>query len=99
MAEIIWTFQALEDLSNIAEYLAKNSESYASRIVNLILAKVDLLASFPILGRIVPESNITSIRELVIKNYRVIYSIQDKDVISILVIRHSSRPLGDIPLA
>ena len=68
MVEINWTFQALEDLSDIADFLAKNYERYATRIVNLILVKVDLLASFPQLGRVVPESNIKSIGELIINN-------------------------------
>ena len=98
MVEINWTFQALEDLSDIANFLAKNSERYATRIVNLILEKVDLLATFPQLGRVVPESNIKSIRELIIKNYRVIYAIHDKKSINILAVRHSSKPLGSIPL-
>ena len=62
MAKVNWTFQALEDLSDIGEQLAQNSNSYASHIVKVILEKTELLQSFPELGRIVPESKIKSIR-------------------------------------
>lgn len=98
MAQVNWSFQALEDLSDIAEFLAKNSENYASRIVSLILVKVENLKKFPRLGRIVPETNLKSIRELVVKNYRIIYTISSKGEVFILAIRHSAISLDDFPL-
>lgn len=97
MAKVNWTFQALEDLSDIAELLAQNSSSYASHLVKLILEKTDLLQSFPELGRVVPELKIKSIRELVIKKYRIIYMLSSDKEVNILAVRHSSKPLGDIP--
>jgi len=97
MAKVNWTFQALEDLSDIAELLAQNSSSYASHLVKLILEKTDLLQSFPELGRVVPELKIKSIRELVIKKYRIIYMLSSDKEVNILTVRHSSKPLGDIP--
>jgi len=72
MAKVNWSFQALEDVNDIAEYLSQNSSRYAGHIVELILEKSELLKSFPELGRKVPESNINSIRELIIKKYRII---------------------------
>jgi len=97
MAKVNWTFQALEDLSDIAELLAQNSSSYASHLVKLILEKTDLLQSFPELGRVAPELKIKSIRELVIKKYRIIYMLSSDKEVNILAVRHSSKPLGDIP--
>lgn len=93
MAKVNWTFQALEDVNGIADYLSQNSESYASHIIGLIFEKSELLKSFPKLGRILPESNINSIRELIIKKYRIIYSISSKNNMDI----HSSKPLNDFP--
>ena len=43
-------------------------------------------------GRCVPEITRKDIRELIYGNYRVIYRI-DKDVISILTVRHSRQIL------
>lgn len=97
MAQVNWTFQALEDIDEIATYLSNNSTQYASYIVDLLLNKGDLLATFPKMGRIVPETNLTSIREIIAKNYRIIYSLPDNDTVHILTVRHSSRPLDEIP--
>ena len=36
MAKVNWSFQALEDVNDIAEYLVQNSGRYASHIVELI---------------------------------------------------------------
>lgn len=96
MAKVIWTFQALEDIDDVAEYLSQNSSQYTTHVVELILEKTELLATFPELGRIVPETNIKSIRELIIQRYRVIYVLSNKKQIEILTVRHSSKPLGDI---
>lgn len=97
MAKINWTFQALEDVNDIAEYLAQNSGLYATHIVELIFDKTELLKSFPELGRIVPEMGIKSIRELIIKKYRIVYTLSNKGNIDILTVRHSSKPLNDLP--
>lgn len=98
MAKVNWTFQSLEDISDIAEYQAKYSEKYANLLVDLFLEKGNLLAQFPHLGRVVPESNIKSIREIIIKNYRIIYSIPNVETVDILAVRHSSIPLPDIDI-
>lgn len=45
------------------------------------------------MGRIVPEKNDKSIRELIIGNYRIIYQYQvKKEIVSILTVHHSSIP-------
>lgn len=67
MAKVKWTFQALEDLDSIAEFLSAYSQKHANYIVDLILEKGDLLDQFPEIGRVVPEANISSIREILIK--------------------------------
>lgn len=99
MAQVNWTFQALEDVSAIAEYHEIHSERYASHLVQTFFAKAELLESFPLMGRVVPETSITSIRELIVNNYRVIYSVTNKDEVNILTVRHSSKPLADFPIS
>lgn len=97
MAQVNWTFQALEDVSAIAEFQEHYSEKYAAHLVKLFFDKVELLESFPMLGRIVPETNVSSIREIIINNYRIIYAVPDKEEVNILAVRHSSQPLADFP--
>ncbi len=47
MAKVTWTFQALEDIRDIAEYHAQNSEKYASFLVTQFFEKTEQLESFP----------------------------------------------------
>ncbi|MEM8526060.1 MAG: type II toxin-antitoxin system RelE/ParE family toxin [Bacteroidota bacterium] len=92
MAKLDWTFQALEDLDEIGEYL---SEQSAQELIETIFLKVELLENFPRMGRKVPELNLPHLRELIIKKYRVIYALPDIDTIHILTVRHSSRKLPE----
>jgi toxin ParE1/3/4 len=54
-----------------------------------------LIASNPLLGRIVPESDDKSIREVIKGNYRVIYQIRNETSVFILTVFHTSRFLSD----
>ena len=47
MAEIIWTNPALEDLNDIAEYIALSNLLSAKKLVAKIFAKVERLEEFP----------------------------------------------------
>lgn len=96
MAQVTWTFQALEDMAEIAEYHDSISETYSSFLVEEFFAREKQLSQFPYSGRVVPESNITSIRELIVHKYRIIYSVPSSDKVDILAIRHSAKPLEEI---
>ena len=93
MAEIIWTSTAIEDLNNIGEYISKDSFHYARITVDSLFKKSEVLVSYPNIGRIVPEKNNESIRELIEGNYRIVYQIISEDRINILTIIHSSKLL------
>jgi len=94
MAKVNWTFQALEDIQDIADFHAPSSPQYASFIVTEILSVEEKLSRFPKIGRIVPETNIKSIREVIVSNYRVIYAIAPNGEINILTVRSSKYPLS-----
>jgi toxin ParE1/3/4 len=72
--KILWIKPAIQDLRNLHSYIAKDSEVYASSFERIILS-VEKLTSFPRVGRMVPEADNETIRELVHHNYRVIYRI------------------------
>ena len=90
MAKIIWTELALEDLKNIHNYIAKDSLVYANRVIEKIILRIDQSKSFPKSGRVVPEINNDSIRELIHGNYRIIYKVSIQKII-IVTIHHSAR--------
>ena len=96
MVKVIWAERAIDDLTSIAEYSSRYSEKYASSIVSKLFIKVNLLKKMPKIGRIVPEKNDENIRELIEGNYRIIYELRGEDRIEVLMVHHSSRPLGNV---
>ena len=89
MVRIIWTEFALEDLQSIHEYISKDSKRYADRYVDKLIDRVSQLENFPKSGRVVPEFDSESIRELIEGNYRIIYKISS-DQVAIVRVHHSS---------
>ena len=93
MVRIIWTEFALEDLQSIHEYISKDSKRYADRYVDKLIDRVNQLENFPKSGRVVPEFDSESIRELIEGNYRIIYKISS-DQVAIVRVHHSSMLLN-----
>lgn len=93
--KIVWTELALEDLKSIQNYIAQDSESYANRFVEKLLARVKQLESFPKSGRVVPEFGTDIIRELIEGEYRIVY-LENTDSVFIARIQHSAMILKDI---
>jgi toxin ParE1/3/4 len=93
MVSISWTDQAVFDLTNIAEFISKDSPTYARNTVNRIRTAVNQLKQFPLSGRIVPETNLETIREIIIGNFRIIYLVVSAQRIDILTVHHSARRL------
>lgn len=92
MVKIIWSPQSLEDLENIAAYIAKDAPYYAGSLIESILQVVENLALFPQSGRKVPETDNENIREILHKRFRIIYQLS-KNNVEILTVIHASRLL------
>jgi len=78
------------DLKQIHDYIAKDSRYYAKKVVQTVVEKTEELMIFPEIGRIVPEIDDPSIRELFVYSYRLIYEITP-DGIEILAVIHGRR--------
>ena len=92
MVQIEWTERSLEDLKEIHDYIARDSKSYANLFIKKIYNTVQKLKEFPNIGRIVPEVNIPTVREIIFQNYRIIYRIMN-DLVEIITVFHASRLL------
>lgn len=90
--KVIWSHEATADLEAIAEYIARDSEFYAAAFVQEILVASRSLDMFSERGRIVPELGNPLIRELLVREYRLIY-ILEKSQIVILGLIHGKRDL------
>ena len=60
-----------------------------------MVSRVGQLETFPKSGRVVPEFNTETIRELIEGNYRIVYRI-NPDYVGIVRIHHSARQLKSI---
>ena len=63
------------------------------------MSKVDVLAQFPQLGRVVPEENDETIREIILRPYRIIYKVlAEKQIIGVVRVWHGARGEPEIPI-
>ena len=92
MVEIVWSSIAQDDLNEIIDYIAQDSLEFALSFYEQVKEKLENLTEFPNIGRKVPELEDPNIRELIFRNYRLIYRFLG-DRIQILRIIHGSRIL------
>ena len=92
MAGVKWTDQALDDLESVGEFIARDSPWHAKLFVQDIFESAQKLTQFPRSGREVPELGRNDVREIILRNYRVMYAFDGKDV-HILAVYHSARLL------
>ena len=96
--KIIWSLQARDDLRDIVSYIAADNPAAAESFGILLMSKVDLLANFPKLGRVVPEEGDENIREIIVRPYRVVYQLlTDQTTVAIARIWHGARGEPEIP--
>jgi len=93
MVKVIWTDNAISNLDEIGNYIAKNSDRYAAITVQKLFKAVDILEQHPKAGRMVPEFETENIRELIRGNYRIIYEIVNEFRIDITSIHHGAKLL------
>jgi toxin ParE1/3/4 len=96
MTSIRWTESARADLRVIHAFIAKDSRVYAQRMIDRIKKAVETLRRFPGSGTQVHEWDRPDIREILVGNYRVIYSLEERKVV-ILTVIHAASQLSDDP--
>jgi plasmid stabilization system protein ParE len=74
--DLKWSQEALEQLFEIEAFIAKDSLERAVDFVDLLIDHVESsLPDNPRLGRTVPEIANPDIRELLFRNYRIVYRL------------------------
>ena len=90
--KIIWSPVAVDRVSEIAGYIAQDNPVAAESWIEKVFQKVEELKVFPESGRVVPETESRTIRELIYGNYRIIYRLEEKRI-SVLTVRHGKQVL------
>lgn len=87
MAEIVWTAPALNNLNDIAEYIALHNLSASKKLVASVFDSVERLSTFPMSGKIADEIANLSIRELLVNPCRIFYKFENNTVYILFVMR------------
>lgn len=90
MAQIIWTESALDNLNDIAEYIAVSNLYAAKQLVENVFGKVRRLEQFPDSGRIPEEISNLNYREVIANPCRIFYKV-DGDLVYILHVMRQER--------
>jgi plasmid stabilization system protein ParE len=88
--EVVWASSASDDLAAIVEFIRRDSEHYAASLTREIVRAAGSLGDMAERGQIVPEFQDEQIRELLIRQYRLIYRVRDQ-VVLVLAIVHGAR--------
>lgn len=83
--KIFWTKEALLRLQDIEEFISRDNPFAAIEFVDKLISVAETIIDYPEKGRIVPELSIEKIREVLHKNYRIVYLIK-KNSIDILTV-------------
>ncbi|MGB0886321.1 MAG: type II toxin-antitoxin system RelE/ParE family toxin, partial [Chitinophagales bacterium] len=59
--------------------------------ITKIQKRTEILKTFPNSGKVVPEINDLTVKEITEHNYRIIYKIINKNQVDILLIHHGAR--------
>lgn len=94
-AALIWSGEALDDIDGIAQFIGRDSLHHAQRVVEGLFELGEVIATHPLVGRVVPELGDAQVRERFMYSYRVIYEIRPEHV-EVLAVLHGRRLLESI---
>jgi addiction module RelE/StbE family toxin len=83
--KIYWTKEALLRLQDIEEFISRDNPIASVEFIEKLISVAETIVDYPEKGRIVPELSIEKIREVIYKNFRIVYLIK-KNSIDILTV-------------
>ncbi len=86
MAKFIWSEVSKIRIFEIADYIAIDAPKAAELWVEKIFSKELVIKENPQIGRVVPEIGDLRVRELIVGEYRLLYSIEPHQILVLTVI-------------
>ena len=71
--KLIWSPASRDDLHDIVRFISRDSPQRAEAFGYRLIAETDKLQDFPEIGRVVPEFDVSTIREIFVRSYRIVY--------------------------
>lgn len=90
---INWTKEAMINLQQIEDFISADNPEAAIVLIDKLISLTKDLGRFPKKARIVPELSVDRIREIIYKNYRIVYAIK-KNSVTILTVFESHKLLS-----
>jgi plasmid stabilization system protein ParE len=90
--KVIWAPLAEQQVADAFAYIAAERPGAALKRFERVVAKTESLSEMPDQGRMVPEAQRQSVREVLVEPYRVVY-LREDEVIVILTVQHERRDL------
>lgn len=87
---VVWSWKARQDLDDILDFLADDSVAGARQVGERILKAVEGIDPYPLRGRVVPEIGDPSIRERILRPWRIVYLVRH-DCVVVLAVLHGAR--------
>jgi len=84
--KIVWSDEALSDLRAIHDFIARDSELYASQMVERLIFRIEQISAMPTRGHPVHEFPKLGLRETHQDSYRLIYAFTAKELKVVTVI-------------
>jgi toxin ParE1/3/4 len=89
---------AERELTQLRGSVAQDSPFYARQFTERLIHAVERLDSLSRTGRTVPEAgHQDTIREVILRSYRIIYRIRDEKLLQIVTVLHGAQDLAGIP--
>jgi plasmid stabilization system protein ParE len=83
---------ARADLRGIVRYISADAPETAIRFGQFLVSRTKMLADFPEMGRVVPETGEQRIREIIVRSYRIVYRLDHaKRIVEVIRFWHAAR--------
>jgi toxin ParE1/3/4 len=91
-----WTLRARADLREISTHIGQDNPSAALAWGEDLFRHVEVLATFPLIGPLVPQATLPNTRRIVFGDYLIFYRVRiDPKVVELVTVWHAARGLPD----
>ena len=90
--KLVWSSASRDDLHDIVLFISRDNSDQAMTFGYRLISETDKLQISPEIGRMVPEYRNATIREIIVRPYRIVYRVNhERKLCEIVRVWHSAR--------
>jgi toxin ParE1/3/4 len=90
--KLIWSPAARDDPHDIVSFISRDNPRRAEAFGYRLILEIDKLHTFALIGRVVPEYEVATIREIIVSSYRIVYRVNhESQLVEIARVWHAAR--------